>query len=122
MITKTVLLSNDDPAVLQVYMVMLAKSGFGRIICAQSAAETIELAQRIRPDLIITDMGKGGQEMNGEQMARTIKSIPDLAEVPILLISGMCEIDWDRSLFCEFIPLESGLDEFLPSVRRSLGE
>lgn len=122
MTTKTILLSNDDQAVLQVFRTLLAKAGFGYVLCAQTAMETIELAQRIRPDLIITDMGKGGQEMNGEQMARTIKSIPDLADVPVLLISGMCETDWDSNLFCEFISLESGLDELIPRVKHWLGQ
>jgi len=84
--------------------------------------ETFALAERVRPDLIITDMGKGGSEMDGEQTARAIKSIPAMADVPILLISGVCETNWDRELFCDFVPLPIGPDQLIPCVRRWLGE
>jgi CheY-like chemotaxis protein len=80
-----ILLSDDEIAVQTLVGIMLERAGY-RVVKAPGAYITLELAERLHPDLIITDVMKPG--MNGIEMTYRIKSDPVLRDIPVLILSS----------------------------------
>lgn len=54
--------------------------------CAADTQTALQLADDLRPDLIISDINLGGQ--NGLALCERIKKIPGLGGTPIMFLSG----------------------------------
>ncbi|HEY7615536.1 MAG TPA: response regulator [Terriglobales bacterium] len=63
----------------------LQERGF-TVECATNGEEAVAALQRVRPDIIITDMQM--PKMDGSQLITTIKSRPSTAEIPIVIVAG----------------------------------
>ena len=64
---------------------MLAPVGF-EISEAADAREALQIAQAQRPDLILMDVFMPG--MDGRQATTHLRELPDLADVPIIIVSA----------------------------------
>lgn len=97
-----VVLSDDDKAVLEVFSFAFSRAGWKKIFLTNNAEETLQLVEKFRPALVVTDMTKLG--MNGEELAKALKTKPSTSEIPILLVSGTGlrgkEEESRRKLFC----------------------
>jgi len=80
-----VLLVEDSPDVLYVMQFELEWMGY-QIDAAPDAAAAIEAALRVRPDIIISDLGMPG--VDGFEFIRRVRAIPDLASVPAIALTG----------------------------------
>jgi CheY-like chemotaxis protein len=82
---ETILLVEDEAALLEVYSTMLRRSGY-QVLAARSPGEAIALAGQHRGalDLLITDVVM--PEMNGWSLARTIVSL--FPKIRCLFMSG----------------------------------
>jgi CheY-like chemotaxis protein len=53
---------------------------------ATNGAEALEVLTRVRPDLIVTDMQM--PKMSGSELITALKSKPETAKVPIIIVAG----------------------------------
>ena len=80
-----VLIVDDEPAFLRVVSAAIRTLGC-EPVTAEDAETALELLERIRPDLVLTDVRLPG--IDGLALARNIKSDRELASMPVLLMSG----------------------------------
>jgi diguanylate cyclase (GGDEF)-like protein len=80
----TVLLVDDDPLILDLMSGVLEAEKFG-VIKSQNGSDAIDLAVRLRPDLIILDLVMPG--MDGFEFVRRLKQYPLVAHTPILVVT-----------------------------------
>ncbi len=79
-----ILIIDDSPTDVRVFTTLLERAGH-RVSSAGSAEQGIEMARRLRPDLVIMDVIMPG--MNGFQATRALTRDPATQDVPILIIT-----------------------------------
>ncbi|MEJ2631420.1 MAG: response regulator [Acidihalobacter sp.] len=79
-----ILVVDDSPTELHVIKGMLEKHGF-QVTGAQSGEEGVELAKRVKPDLVLMDVVMPG--LNGFQATRQLAREPDTASIPIIMVT-----------------------------------
>jgi len=79
-----VLVIDDDPTVRDLIVRSLAKEGFS-VGVATNGAEGIRIAKELKPDAITLDVMMQG--MDGWSVLEQLKSDPDLAHIPVVMIS-----------------------------------
>jgi len=105
----TVLVVDDDPAARDLLSRFLRREGFG-VLTAASGEQAMRLVRERRPDVITLDVIM--PEMDGWEVLRALKADPDLAGIPVILLTitddqnlgyalGAAEyltkpVDWDR--------------------------
>ena len=71
-----------------------------RLIFAKSGDDALELAKKFHPSLVITDVEMPA--MNGFQLCRRLREIPETRDVPIIFVTRRTDID------AEMLALELG--------------
>ena len=83
----TVLIVDDSPIMRQHMARTLAVIGMGaEVIQAADGCEGLRLAQKVRPDLVITDLNMPC--MSGAEMLEAIHAVPELQALPILVLTA----------------------------------
>ena len=100
-----ILAVNDNQDQLELMEVVLQDAGF-RVLTALSGNEAYSVAQRARPDLIISDVQM--PDGDGIELCRLIRADEELRFIPILLVSGLRK---DTESIVE--GLEVGADDYL---------
>lgn len=77
---------DDDDDTVALYDALLTAHGYW-VARAASTAEALECAHGLRPDLIVTDVGLGG-EMDGTRLIRELQSREKLRTIPVLVVTG----------------------------------
>jgi signal transduction histidine kinase len=110
---STILIVDDDPTARETLVAMLDGENYD-LRLAKDGIHALQLLEQFRPDLILLDVMMPG--MDGFEVCRHIRSTPQLAEVPILILTALD----DRDSLLKGI--ESGADDFLskPADRREL--
>jgi PAS domain S-box-containing protein/putative nucleotidyltransferase with HDIG domain len=103
-IKSTILIVDDDLAARDTLEELLAYEEY-EIISASNGIEALEKATQLQPDVILSDVMMPG--MNGFELCRHLRADPLLAEVPIILITGLDDYD----SFLE--GLKAGADDFI---------
>ncbi|MBE9093441.1 response regulator [Tychonema sp. LEGE 07203] len=80
----TVLVVDDDPISRELIQRALARQGL-HIEVADSGEQALRLAKQLRPDAITLDVIMPG--MDGWAVLSALKADPDLAEIPVILLS-----------------------------------
>lgn len=80
----TVLVIDDDPMVRELLPRNLASAGM-HIVTAASGEEGLRLAKALHPDLITLDVIM--PEMDGWSVLAILKSTPDLADIPVIMLT-----------------------------------
>ncbi len=118
----TVLVIDDDPATRQLLARMLGKEGF-RVVEAPGGEEGLALARSERPDVITLDVLMPG--LDGWGVLAALKSEPDLASIPVVMLSIADERNLGFSLgAAEYLtkPIERAqLSAVLARYRRPTG-
>ncbi len=87
---------------------------------AKSGQEALEIARQKRFDLVVSDISM--PEMDGYQLLRSLREIPDMADVPVVALTGYGRAnDIDRAHdegFAEHLTKPLDLDKLLQIVRR----
>ena len=91
---KTILMVDDEPAILTVLELLLNK--FGYIVIPKSNAESalFLIREGVNVDLIITDYRMPG--MNGVEFIRALRRI--LPSVPVLMLTGDITVEIEPGL------------------------
>ncbi|TFW29326.1 diguanylate cyclase [Massilia horti] len=85
-----ILIVDDAPINLGALHALLQQQGYQTFV-ATSAERALELAQRVRPDLILLDIVMPG--MDGMEACRRLKADPNTAAIPIIFMSVRDEED-----------------------------
>jgi CheY-like chemotaxis protein len=78
----SILLVDDEPEILAAWRLILENEGY-EVGCASNGAEAVARMRSTVPDLIITDWMM--PVMDGAEFCRQLKTMPQLADVPVLL-------------------------------------
>ena len=90
---RTVLVVDDVSDVTEMLSVLLTHAGY-EVTTASSALEAVDLAREHHFDLVISDIGM--PEMNGYELAETLRSKPGYESVPMVAVTGYSMFD-DRT-------------------------
>lgn len=99
--SRTVLLVDDETAVMDVLERYLRDDGFS-VVCAADGLAAIEMFERHHPDLVLLDINLPG--LPGTEVLRRMRSVRD---VPIIMLTGRVE-EIDR-----VVGLELGADDYV---------
>jgi len=99
-----VLIVDDDATARETLIAMLEGENY-QLELATNGPEAIQMADQLHPDLILLDVMMPG--MNGYEVCRRMRTTPQLAEVPIILLTALD----DRSALLQGI--QAGADDFL---------
>ncbi len=120
---KKILIVDDDQDLLHALRVRLKSHGF-RVHFASDAVLAVHLALKIKPDLIILDIGLPGGD--GYLTMERLRSKPALAHVPIIIISaGDASLHQDKALLAgadAFFPEPIDHHQLLVAIQKALGE
>jgi len=81
----TVAWAEDDPTIRKLAHAAL-RSTAHEVHFAANGREALELIERVRPDVIFTDVAM--PEMDGLQLADAVRARPALAHIPIVFVTA----------------------------------
>jgi CheY-like chemotaxis protein len=90
---KTVLVIEDEPALLELLAKTLLFKGF-RVLPAATGYRGIELATEAKPDVIILDISM--PDCTGIQVVEQLRGRPDTKHIPILIHTGIALNEQER--------------------------
>ncbi|MGQ9600866.1 MAG: response regulator [Anaerolineae bacterium] len=99
-----ILIVDDEPAALKVLGLALHREGY-EVLGAQSGQEALQKARNEQPDLIILDVMM--PDMDGFETCRQIRSTPDIAHIPVILLTALSKIEDKVTGF------EAGADDYV---------
>src|ERR1700674_5831759 len=85
----SVLVVDDEPAIRKVVATALAQMGRDETYLAEDAESALEIIERQRPDLVISDVKLPA--MSVVELAHRVKSSQALYDTPVLLMSAFGE-------------------------------
>ena len=83
-----VLIADDDPEILTMLSLRLAKKGY-ECVEAVDGVQTLRIARERHPDVVILDVMM--PRKNGWEVARELRSDPQLAEIGIVMLTAIGE-------------------------------
>ncbi len=83
-----ILVVDDEPTLVRLMEFILAKQGHTMLV-ANNGEEALEKARGERPDLILLDIMM--PRIDGYDVARTIRSDPEIRETPIIMLSAKAQ-------------------------------
>jgi CheY-like chemotaxis protein len=98
---------------------LLEEDGF-TVESAGNGVEALEILNRVRPDLIVTDLQM--PKMSGRELIAAIKSKPEAAQIPIIIIASRSSESKEAEKLANFfvykdIDIEEQLEKALKALR-----
>ena len=81
----TVLVGDDDPAILDLIKIHLGKEGY-RVVTALSGQDVILMAEASKPDVILLDLIL--EDIHGTTVILSLRGSPQIRYIPIIAITG----------------------------------
>ena len=101
---KTILVVDDEQDIVDLISYNLSKEGY-EVATASNGTDAVELAQRMRPDLVILDIMLPG--LDGFEVCRTLRQDPSMQSTAIVFLTAKAgEID-------QILGLELGADDYI---------
>ncbi len=89
MASQTILIIEDESDIRELIALTLASAGYTAVEQAPDGETGLQLAKLIKPDLILLDWMLPG--MDGLDVCRQIKQDPELAKIPIVMLTAKSE-------------------------------
>jgi len=102
--SRTILVVDDEPGIVQIARDYLDRAGF-RVITAGDGAAALRLARAQRPSLMVLDLMLPG--LDGLDVTRALRQDPATRKLPIIMLTARVE-EADR-----LIGLELGADDYI---------
>jgi len=87
-VSSRILVVDDTPANIQTLAAILKVEGY-QLCVATNGYQALEVAARVRPDLILLDVMM--PEMDGFEACRRFKESPELRDIPIIFLTAKTE-------------------------------
>lgn len=117
--SKFILVVDDSPETTEMLGKLLELEG-AFVDIATSGKEALEISRQKRFDLVVSDISM--PDMDGYQLLRSLREIPDMANVPVVALTGYGRTnDIDRARdegFAEHLTKPLDLDKLLLIVKR----
>lgn len=114
-----ILIAEDERDIRELIQFTLMFAGH-QITQAANGAEAVELAQKVKPDLIMMDVRM--PKMTGYEACREIKKIDDLKNIPVIFLSAKGQ-DEEKQTGIEAGAVAYILKPFAPDeLTRQIGE
>ena len=107
----TILCVDDEETPRTLRKLILQKQGY-QVVTAASGAEALELLNRMKIDLVLSDQMMPG--MTGTELTKSVKAMRPA--MPVILISGVNEIPEDASYADRFISKVGGPELLFKTV------
>jgi signal transduction histidine kinase len=107
----TILIVDDEEITRTTLAALLEKPNY-RVVMAEDGLQGIEMAKQLNPDVILLDVMM--PHMSGYEVCKCIRSDPEIAEVPIIMITALDDRD------AKLNGLVVGADDFLAKPFDSL--
>jgi DNA-binding response OmpR family regulator len=101
---KKILIVEDEQDILQLVKHYFEKEGF-RTVTAMNGLEALKKVKEDKPDLVVLDLML--PEMEGLEVCKRLRSVPDTAMLPILMLTAKAE-ESDT-----IVGLELGADDYV---------
>ena len=88
MAKERILVVDDEEDILELVRFNLAREGYP-IICTTSGEESLKIAQKEHPDLIVLDLMLPG--IDGLDVAKALKNDPKTRDIPIIMLTAKGE-------------------------------
>lgn len=92
--SKKILVVDDDPDVRLFNVTVVEENGYTPLE-ATNGEEGLQLIQKAKPDLVILDILMPRE--SGVRLYRQIKTDPNLANIPVIILSGITQKSFLRS-------------------------
>lgn len=83
---KTILLIEDDPAMVLMYKTAFAMGGLS-IEMAKNGREGFDLAKKLHPDVIVSDIMM--PDTDGIELVQQLKADNDLKDIPVIMLTNL---------------------------------
>jgi len=97
---RTVLVVDDEPHVVTYLEMLLQDQGYATLSAA-NGREGLEMAKAHNPDLICLDITM--PEESGVRMYRNLKDDPELAPIPVVVVTAVTGLGGDPEPFRNFL-------------------
>jgi EAL domain-containing protein (putative c-di-GMP-specific phosphodiesterase class I)/DNA-binding response OmpR family regulator len=110
---RKILIVDDDEDILLIVQTLLTNAGYSTAV-ARNGEEGIELAMKLRPDVILLDVTM--PQISGWEVCATLKNLPETAATPVVMLTVKSEI---RDLITG---MQVGADDYVtkPFTKRKL--
>jgi CheY-like chemotaxis protein len=116
----SVLVVDDDPAATELLVMMLERKGY-HVIPVSHGAEVVRLARELRPQAITLDILM--PEPNGWSVLNDLKNDPEVADIPVVVISMLDEATRGVALgAAEVLTKPINTKQLLGVLQRCIGE
>lgn len=102
---KSIFIVEDDEMMLAQFKRILDNTGEYRTLTAKNASDALDILNKTIPDLILLDIML--PDMNGIELLKKIKEYHPSANIPIIIISAIADIE------TKVKGIESGADDYL---------
>ena len=102
---RTILVVDDEPHVVAYLEMLLQDQGYATVSAA-NGREGLERARAEGPDLICLDITM--PEESGVRMYRSLKEDPELASIPVLIVTAVTGLGGDPEPFRHFLSTRKG--------------
>jgi CheY-like chemotaxis protein len=121
-IRPTILVVDDDDFQCEIVSSMLAEGNY-RVVLATGGIEALNILRKMRPDLILMDFMM--PELDGIETTRRLKTMPQFAKVPVIMVTGNSEgatvRDSMKAGAINFVGKPFDRDTLLAKVAHALG-
>ena len=116
--TKTIMVVDDDPAILDAVCIMLEFEGY-EVYCTPGGAELLNMESNL-PDLLLLDIWMSG--LDGRDICKQLKQNLSTSKLPVVLISASRDIE--RSALAaganDFLAKPFEIDDLLAKIEKNL--
>ena len=111
---KKILIVDDEPAIVS-YLEMLLRDNGYETVSASDGQEGMEMVRQENPDLVTLDISM--PKASGTRFYKDIKTDPDLASIPVIIVTAITGYGGDPYGYEKFISSRKHLpppDGFVP--------
>ena len=108
-----ILVVDDEPAIRDLIVAVLEDEGYA-VVAATNGRRALDLLPAERPDLVIMDIMM--PEMDGREAYRRLRELPELAHVPVVMMSAASSPDQLSPRVAAFLAKPFDLDDLLETI------
>lgn len=119
---KSILIIDNDKASIRLFEILLHRHGYTTIVSIDGM-DTLQLAQKYRPDLIIMDIKL--PSISGIELTKILKENGDLSNIPVLAVTSHALVGDEQSILkagCDgYLSKPISVSSFLIEIKKHLG-